>query len=115
MHQFALRCLVALNGCRVVLCVALVQCQTSPVPSPGHIVVSGLRQSTQCCGGIIVCVLFSPVALSIDRVSGSRQLGQRLCGGGDSPHVDGGERGEDPCWNDGRFSLGSEPIPGCTI
>lgn len=45
MHQIALRCLVALNGCRVVRRVTLVQGQTSPVSSPGRIVVSGLRQA----------------------------------------------------------------------
>lgn len=82
MHQFASRGLVALNGCRVLCRVALAQYQTSRVPSPGHRVFSGLRQSTQRPGGIIVRVLRAPAAVAMDCVSGSRQLGQRLCGGG---------------------------------
>lgn len=82
MHQFASRGLVALNGCRVLCRVALAQYQTSRVPSPGHSVFSGLRQSTQRPGGIIVRVLRAPAAVAMDCVSGSRQLGQRLCGGG---------------------------------
>lgn len=117
MHQFASRGLVALNGCRVLCRVALAQYQTSRVPSPGHCVFSGLRQSTQRPGGIIVRVLRAPAAVAMDCVSGSRQLGQGLCGGGTvlTLMMEEGGVGEDPCWNEGRFSLGSEPIPGRTI